>query len=144
MPNNSGFTIIELLLAVAIMFVVGAVMAPVSIDFQQRNDLDVAQTTFAQGVRRAQQMSMTGEGDSQWGVIASSGTIVIFKGNTYATRDVNFDENYVISGSIALSGQLEYDFEKTTGLPAQTGTMTFVNGIYQKQVGVNAKGIVNY
>jgi prepilin-type N-terminal cleavage/methylation domain-containing protein len=144
MPNNSGFTIIELLLAVAIMFVVGAVMAPVSIDFQQRNDLDVAQTTFAQGVRRAQQMSMTGEGDSQWGVIASSGTIVIFKGNTYATRDVNFDENYVISGSIALSGQLEYDFEKTTGLPTQTGTMTFVNGIYQKQVGVNAKGIVNY
>lgn len=144
MPNNAGFTLIELLLAVVIMLAVGAVMAPVSVDFQQRNDLDVSQTTFAQGVRRAQQLSMSGEGDSQWGVIATSGKITVFKGNTYGTRDINFDEDYVISAAITLSGQLEYDFVKITGLPNQTGTATLVNGSYQKQVGVNAKGIVNY
>lgn len=144
MPNNSGFTIIELLMVVVIMLTVGAVMVPVAVDFQQRNDLDVSQTTFAQGVRRAQQLSMSGEGDSQWGVIAVSGKITVFKGNTHSSRDINFDEDYVISTTITLSGQLEYDFAKITGFPTQTGTATLVNGNYQKQVGVNAKGIVNY
>ena len=144
MRSNLGFTLIELLMVVVIMLAAGALMVPVSVDFQQRNDLDVSQTTFAQGVRRAQQMSMSGESDSQWGISAMIGSIVIFKGNTYATRDVNFDESYTISTGITLSGQLEYDFAKISGLPAQTGTATFVDGNYQKQVGVNAKGIVNY
>lgn len=117
---------------------------PVSIDYQQRNDLDVSQTTFAQCVRRAQQLSMSGEDDSAWGVNAISSEIVIFKGNDYATRDVTYDENYDISPAIILTGQLEYDFAKITGLPTQIGTATFTDNNYQKQVVVNAKGIVNY
>jgi len=144
MLKVKGFTIIELLVVIAIISVVAVVAIPVSIDYQQRNDLNVSQTTFAQGIRRAQQMSMSGEGDSQWGVSAISGAIVIFKGNTYATRDLTFDENYDISSAIVLSGQLEYDFSKVTGAPIQTGTAIFTDGNYQKQVGVNAKGIVNY
>jgi prepilin-type N-terminal cleavage/methylation domain-containing protein len=142
--NKSGFTIIELLIVIAIMTIIGAVFLPVSIDYQQRNDLDVAQTTFAQSIRRAQQMSMSGEGDSQWGVNMITGNIVIFKGSTYAGRDTTFDENYSISTSITNSGQTEYDFSKTTGTPAQVGAVTFVNGNYQKTVSVNAYGVVNY
>ena len=77
--NKSGFTMIELLIVIAIMTIIGAVFLPVSIDYQQRNDLDVAQTTFAQSIRRAQQMSMSGEGDSQWGVNMTTGNIVYLK-----------------------------------------------------------------
>ena len=144
MSNNYGFTIIELLVVIAIITIVGAIALPVSIDFQKRNDLDVAQVTFVQGVRRAQQMSMSGEVDSAWGVAAVSGKIVIFKGASYAARDVNYDENYDLSTAISISGQAEYDFALTTGMPAQIGTLTLTNGNYQKTVGVNAKGIVNY
>lgn len=144
MPNVSGFTLIEVLLVASIMAVASLIVAPVSIDYQQRNDLDTSQITFVQGVRRAQQLSMSGEGDSAWGVNAVSGEIVIFKGNTYATRDTAYDENYDISSAITFAGQLEYDFAKITGLPAQTGTATFTDNNYQKQVVVNAKGIVNY
>ena len=142
--SNSGFTLIETLIVVAIITSVSAIILPVSIDYQQRNDLDVAQTTFVQSVRRAQQLSMSGELDSQWGVTATSSNVVIFKGTNYATRDTSYDENYDISSSITSSGQVEYDFVKITGLPAQNGVVTFTNGNYQKTVGVNAKGIVNY
>ena len=142
--NKSGFTIIELLLVVSIITIVGTVFLPVSVDYMQRNDLNVAQTTYAQSVRRAQQISMSGEYDSQWGVIATSGNIVIFKGSTYATRDTNYDENYGISSSIISSGQAEYDFAKITGAPSQTGVVAFTNGNFQKTVSVNAEGIVNY
>lgn len=144
MSNRSGFTLIETLVVVTMILAIGSVAVPVSVDYQQRNDLDVCQTTFAQGIRRAQQMAMSGEGDSQWGVNVVSGTIIIFKGSTYATRDTAFDENYTIPTVISLSGQLEYDFAKVTGVPAQTGTATFTNGNYQKQVSVNAKGVINY
>lgn len=144
MQGRLGFTLIEVLLVVSIMAVASVIVVPVSIDYQQRNDLDTSQITFAQSIRRAQQMSMSGEGDSAWGVNAISGEIVIFKGNTYATRDVTYNENYDISLGVTLSGQLEYDFAKITGLPAQTGTAIFTDNSYQKQVVVNAKGIVNY
>ncbi|MEI6228439.1 MAG: type II secretion system protein [Candidatus Saccharibacteria bacterium] len=144
MSSNNGFTLIEVLIVIAIMTVVGAIALPVSVDYQRRNDLDVAQVSFVQGARRAQQLSISGEGDSQWGVTATSGNIVIFKGSTYATRDASYDENYDISSAIVSSGQVEYDFAKVTGLPAQTGSATFTNDSYVKTVGVNAKGIVNY
>lgn len=144
MLDRLGFTLIEVLLVVSIMAVASLIVVPVSIDYQQRNDLDVAQITFVQSIRRAQQLSMSGEGDSAWGVDVISGGIIIFKGNTYATRDMTYDENYDISPSVTLGGQLEYDFVKITGLPAQTGTVTFTDNNYQKQVVVNAKGIVNY
>lgn len=144
MLDRLGFTLIEVLLVVSIMAVASLIVVPVSIDYQQRNDLDVSQITFAQSIRRAQQLSMSGEDDSAWGVNVTSGDIVIFKGNTYATRDTTYDETYGISLSITLSGQLEYDFAKITGLPTQTGTATFTDNNYQKQVVVNAKGIVNY
>lgn len=144
MPDRLGFTLIEVLLVVSIMAVASLIVVPISIDYQQRNDLDTSQITFAQSIRRAQQISMSGEGDSAWGVNAISGEIIIFKGNTYATRDVTYDENYDISLGVTLSGQLEYDFAKITGLPAQTGTAIFTDNSYQKQVVVNAKGIVNY
>lgn len=144
MPDRLGFTLIEVLLVVSIMAVTSLIMVPVSIDYQQRNDLDTSQITFAQSIRRAQQLSMSGEGDSAWGVNVISGGIVIFKGNTYVARDASYDENYNISPAITFAGQLEYDFAKITGLPAQTGTATFTDNNYQKQVVVNAKGIVNY
>jgi len=142
--HKSGFTIIELLLVIGIITIIGAVFLPVSVDYQQRNDLDVSQTTFAQSIRRAQQLSISGEGDSQWGVTMTTGNITIYKGNSYSTRDTNYDEIYGISTAITNSGQNEYNFTKTTGSTITTGTITMVNGNYQKTVSVNAKGIVNY
>lgn len=142
--RSGGFSIIELLIVMVIITIVGAIALPMSIDYQQRNDLDVAQVTFAQSVRRAQQLSMTNQNNSSWGVTAVSGNITIFKGASYVARDVNYDENYDISTAIIISGQAEYDFSKTSGSSVQTGIVTFTNGSYQKTVGVNAKGVVNY
>ena len=142
--NNSGFTLIEVLLVFALIAVVSAVMAPLAVDYQRRNDVDTFQVTFVQALRRAQQLSMSGEGDSQWGVIAASGDVTVFKGSTFSGHDANYDEIYNISDAVVQTGQVEYDFAKITGLPAQTGTATFTDGSYQKTVVVNAKGVVNY
>ena len=141
---RKGFTLIELLMVIAIMAILMAIMVPISTDYQVRNDLDVAQVTFAQAVRRAQQLSMASDSDGQWGVAAVSQNIVVFKGATYTGRDTSMDENYDISSAIGISGQAEYDFAKQTGVPTQTGTVTFMNGNYLKTVVVNGKGIVNY
>jgi type II secretory pathway pseudopilin PulG len=142
--NVKAFTIVELLMVIALITVMMAVMIPISTDYQQRNDLDVAQTTFSQGVRRAQQLAMASDTDSQWGINAVSGNIVIFKGASYAARDTSVDESFDTSTAITITGQTEYVFAKLSGTPSQTGTITFTNGNYQKTVGVNGKGIVSY
>jgi len=147
MLNKRGFTLIEILLVLALMTVVAAIMIPISVDYQQRNNLDVAQNIFVQNIRRAQQLSMSGELDSHWGVKVIPGDIVIYKGNDYASRDTSYDEkfDFIISPAIISSGTTEYNFSPVTGIPSPTtGTVFFTDNAYSKQVSVNEKGIVYY
>jgi len=142
---RKGFTIIELLLVIALMAVASVIAIPAYIDFQSRNDIDTAEVTFAQSVRRAQQLSMAVDSDTNWGVIAQSGQITIYKGSSYVSRDVNFDENFDLSSAITPSGTTEYNFSKVFGVPGSAGTVTFTgNNSEQRTVNVNAKGVVNY
>ena len=52
--NLGGFTLIEVLLTVAIISVITLVTAPVYLGFQQTNELDVATNTFVQYLYQTQ------------------------------------------------------------------------------------------
>ena len=80
-----------------------------------------------------------------WGVKILSENIVVFKGLNYAGRDVNYDELYSTSASVTPSGLSEIVFDKLTGLPQTTGTITLTsaNGDVRTII-INAKGSVTY
>lgn len=136
---------LEMLLSVAIIALIAAIGAPVYLNFQTRNDLDIAAQTFTQGARRAQALSRAMEGDSSWGTHLASGSVTVFKGASYAARDAAVDETYDIASSITFSGTTDYVFAKLTGLPAATGstTLTSVNN-ETRTIALNAKGTVTY
>ena len=144
-PRMKGFTLLEILLFIAIISVVVGVAFPVSRAFQARNDLDIAATTAAQTLRRAQVLSQGMDGDISWGVRAQSGSITLFRGASYATRDASLDEVFDVPSTITPSGITEIVFAKFTGDPTTTGMLALTSSDNEViNITINAKGTVSY
>ena len=143
--KNAGFTMIELLLSISIIAIIAGMSAPIYQAFQVRNDLDIATVSIVQSLRRAQILSEAVDGDSSWGVKVQSGSIILFKGVNYATRDINFDEKFDVSASITPSGVSEVAFTKFTGIPQVTGNIILTSYTNEtRTITINTKGMVSY
>lgn len=140
-----GFTLIELLLSAALIALLAGLSAPVYQSFRTRNDLDIAQNTAGQTLRRAQILSQAVDGDSSWGVKIQNGSIVLFKGENYAARDASFDEIFNVPSVIVPSGLTEIVFAKFSGLPQPAGTASLTAPTGEiKTITINEKGTILY
>lgn len=140
-----GFTLIEILLTLAAIGIIAGMSLPIYQSLQVRNDLDIAATSLAQSLRRAQTLSQAADGDTTWGVHIQTGDVTVFKGSTYAGRDSSYDETFAVPTSITPTGLSEIVFTKLTGIPQNTGTTTFTSNANEiRTVTINAKGMVNY
>ncbi|EKE15716.1 MAG: hypothetical protein ACD_11C00108G0010 [uncultured bacterium] len=143
--NKKGFTLVEILLVIGIISLISGISIPVYQSFQTKNNLDVAVDNAVQALRRAQMLSQAVNGDSNWGVKFQSGSMVLFKGASYATRDANYDEIFDLPTTIVASNLTEIVFAKFTGFPTATGTttLTTINND-SDQIIINEKGTLTY
>jgi hypothetical protein len=120
-------------------------MVPIFLSFQTRNDVDIASLALVRSIRRAEQLSRNGEGDSAWGVNLLSGEITVFKGADYAGRDAAYDEIFFIPANIGLTGTSSMVFSKLYGWPTASSTinLTSVNN-ETRTININSKGSVSY
>ncbi len=140
-----GFTLLEVLLSLALMSAIVGVSAPIYQSFQVKNDLDLAANAVAAGFRRAQILSLASDGDSSWGVHIAAGSITIFKGASYAGRDSAYDETTVVPGTITPTGLGDAVFARVTGASGAAGTVTLTASTGQvRTVALSAKGTVTY
>lgn len=140
-----GFTLLELLLSIAIIAILSGLSVPVYQSFQVKNDLDMAANTIIQSYRRAQVLSQAVDGDTSWGVNAGNNAIIVFKGSSFASRDSNFDEVFDLPSTITPSGLQAIVFTKFSGLPQSSGTLTLSASTNEtKTLTVNSKGMVDY
>ena len=142
--SNRGFTLLELLLSVAIISLLAGLSLPVYRTLLSKNDLDISATVTASSLRRAQTLSQAVDGDITWGVKIQSGSIVLFKGSSYAARDTTFDETFDVPTTISMSGTTEIVFAKFTGFPQTTGVINLSTESDARSVSINEKGTVSY
>lgn len=143
--NYTGFTLMEILLVVALMGVLAGASMPVYRFFQQKNDLDIAAMAVAQTLRKAKVYAEGSNSDSAWGAKILSGNIVMFKGNTYASRDTAFDESFEISPAVAFSGQSETVFSGVPSVPNASGTLVLSSAQNSaKVITISSKGMILY
>jgi len=141
----AGFTLIEMILSVAMIGIMTAIIVPIYYSFQVRNDLDIAAVTAAQSLRRAALLSQAVDGDTSWGVKIQTGNITVFKGISYVVRNTMYDEVSNLPTSITPSGLSEIVFTKFSGLPGSTGTITLTSNANEtRTITINPKGMVNY
>lgn len=142
---QKGFTLLEVMLSIAAIMIIVGISIPIYQLFQVRNDLDIATVEIAQSARRAQALSQAVDGDISWGIKIQSGSIVVFKGASYAVRDTTFDEVFEVPASITPSGISEVVFAKFTGLPETTGTITLTSNTNEtRNIIINQKGMIDY
>jgi len=143
--SRSGVTLLEILLVVSIIAIVSGFSLPVYEIFKNKNDLGLGATLSANALRRAFELAMASDGDTNWGVKFVTSSIIIFKGNSFASRGQSFDEKSDISSNISITDTNEVLFQKYSGLPTAetTTTLTSSNG-ETATIHVNLKGAIIY
>ncbi len=141
-----GFTLLEMLLSVALIALIAGMGTPLYQALQVRTDLDIAAASYAHALRFAEVRARGVDGDASWGVrVATTTDIVLFQGASYAARNSTYDETYDLPVSVTVSGQDEIVFAKFTGIPGTTGTTTLTSTTGDvREIGVNAQGTVSY
>ena len=141
---RSGFTIIELILVVAIMLTI-SIMAPVFYSrFLLQNAVANTVDQLTGSLRKAQIYAMMGKQGSEWSVNYSSNTITLYKGISFASRDTSFDEKFSVNSNVALSGITDVSFARFSGLPIpSTSSITVSSGNNSKNITINSQGTVN-
>ena len=143
--NQSGFTIIELLLIIGIMSIVGTMSVSFYGRFLTQNGVANTVDQLVNTVRKAQIYSMESRKSSTvgWGVNYSSNTITMFQGATYAGRNVVLDEKFSVSPAITISGLTEIDFARLTGTPNVAPTITVSGSGISKVITVYSTGAIS-
>ncbi len=143
--KTTGYTLVEVLLSISVLVALTAFSVPFYQSFQYKGDLTLAAASIAQTIRKAETLAAASSGDSLWGIMVSRGSIVAFKGSSYAARDSVSDDITAIPTSVSVSGSTELVFNKVTGYPVTTGTISLTGANKEvRSVRVNTKGVVNY
>lgn len=137
-----GFTFLEVLIVLAISVLLAILTFPIGLRFFQSQLLDEAVSGIENALRRAGAQSFSQKNDSAFGVKFLSGSYTLFQGNSYATRVVNEDENFILAQNISVGGPNEIVFTK---LSATTTSAVFTVTLGQdlETLSVSAMGIVS-
>ena len=94
--TREGFTIIEILIVIAIMAILGAAASPLYSNFLVRTYFRNKTNELVASLRTAQLNTIAGKEGSRWGVHISSSEIIMFKGASYVVPGTAFDYKYSI------------------------------------------------
>ena len=143
--NKAGFTLLEMMLSIALLTIILAVSNPIYFFFKNRNDLDLSSDLVVNSLRRAQIEAQGVDLDSTWGVYVQNSGVSVFKGNTYASRDQSYDEYFDFPTAITVSGPQEIVFSKTYGEPNIIGIISLISPNNEtRTVEINRKGGLIY
>lgn len=142
--QSRGFSLVELLIVIGIM-VLFAVLSETSYsNVTSHENLEIATAGVVEAIRYAQASAQSGKADSAWGVKLFPGSVVVFEGSNYATRNSSVDQSISFPGGIAASGLSEVVFAKLTGSTANTGIVTLTGRSGVETLSINAKGTLTY
>lgn len=139
---QKGFTLIELMLVIALMLTIGILSVAFYNRFLMQNAVADATDTLVGSLHRAQLFSMMGKYNGTWGVKISSGSIVVFQGESYSARRQAMDEVSAINESIITNGLDEVVFARASGLPSVTPTVTLTGNDSVRTLKINSQGII--
>jgi prepilin-type N-terminal cleavage/methylation domain-containing protein len=139
-----GFTLIEILLSVALISLIAGFLVPIEHTLLVRNRLSEATATVTNAVRTAGFKARIGDENSTWGVWIGTSEIIVYKGVSFPLRDINRDESFELPAGIGITIQPSADiaFQKLTGKPKADTTILISNDSGEKKMYLNLNGVL--
>lgn len=134
---NSGITLIEILLVMAIIAILAASISPFLSSFIMRNNQDVTLNRVLGAFRKAQFYSISKKNDSTWGVCLDSGKLRLYRGSCISPT---YAEDYTIPSVISVSGLNDTTFSFGRGEPSTTSTIIISSTLDSDTVIINQAG----
>jgi len=141
--NTSAFTLIEITLIIALLAVILMVAVPYGLRFFNVERLNGTSRQLLESLRLSQFQSMHQDMDSNFGIYIEQDRFVLFKGESYIGRDVQYDQIYYLSEQIDINGLIEIVFAKLTGLPSQSGEIILTSGGRENIIYINDQGLIS-
>jgi len=154
--KNAGFTILEVVIAIAILSVLSMVSIANFVLFQKTSELNNGVQEFIGIAKLAQSKSLASGLDNQYGVYLDTSTspnhYVLFRGQSYALREPAFDAVYSLPSkiefySINLGGGNEMVFDRLSGATEKTGSISFrvkTDTNQNKTIYISGSGTVSF
>lgn len=146
LKNYKSFTLLEILLVIAAFAILLGVSFPLYSNLFQKNDLDTAVTITTEAIYRARLVSKLKKNEDGWSVYLTDDKVVVYKGDDYALRDIIFDEEYSLPGSVSVSGLNDINFLESVATTSDIGIITVISnsGDTVDIEIVNLRGVLEY
>ena len=121
--NVKGFTVVELIVSIAILGVLAAVSVRSFANFSHEKGLTVSATVLAQSIRDARSRTLASVDASQYGIKIDADRFTLFKGNTFSSSTPG-NEIVMFPGSVMASTTIQTIlFARVTGYSSASGTI---------------------
>lgn len=141
--KNAGITLIEVILVIAIISLLGVSSTSIGARFLVDNYLENKTNELVSLLQTAQINAISGKNDTNWGVTVANNQIIIFSGDSYATRNPEFDQFFRYPSSITISNQ-EIIFNKVEGSPNAPLSYTLTSNAGKiSNVSINQLGVID-
>lgn len=126
--QQSGFTLIEILIAVAIMVLLSALTIAAFSTLNKQVSLDTTSQNILSVLRRARSQTLASENESTYGVHFETSKYVLFKGTSYTNgaaynKEFNLSETEIYAVTLA-GGVSDVVFDRIRGTTSQSGTVS--------------------
>lgn len=147
MPGDKrgGYTLVEMVIVIVLLLAIGAVSIGAFVQFYQTSLVDDTSRTLKDMLRRARAQAMAQRNNAAWGVrvVTTTDMVVLFEGNSYATRDVPEDESFELPGDVIVSSTVyEVVFSRLYGTSTASTTWQITNGGVSDVILINSAGLI--
>jgi prepilin-type N-terminal cleavage/methylation domain-containing protein len=144
--NKFGFTLVELLIVMAISLILVTAAVPIYGGLQVSAQLNETNSQIIQTLRTARERSVAGVNNSRHGVYFGSNTYTIYQGNSYTGRDTAYDRTATLDSALSFTYDItdgEVNFTQNKGKVNNTGTITVNHSVAgSRSIVVNKYGVV--
>lgn len=136
MFKQKGFTLVEIILVIAIFTLIAGLTYPYMWTYLARQQLAVTTEDIITSLKRAQNKAITNEENTAWGIFFYDDYYLIIK---YPSESES--ENFSLPNNLSVTGDMVI-FQKLTGKPEDSATLTIRHsGINeQKIISINEEG----
>lgn len=142
--SNQGFTIIEVLIVVALLTVIFGFTLGVGSNFYNSQVLIGERDSVISLLRNARTRAMNNVNQLSHGVYINANQYVAFDGESYASRNQNYDAVFPRSPSVTITGPSEVVFGAMEGSSNVSGTIIISGGAGSVNILLNNEGRISW